>query len=42
MFFGVLFTTVVGVGLMALIFDSSRRAYDELTSVNREDRDRER
>lgn len=41
MVFGVLFTVILGVGLMALIFYSSRRGYDEPTFVNREDQDRE-
>lgn len=41
MVFGVLFTIVVGVGLMALIFYSSRRGYDEPPSINRDGLDRE-
>lgn len=35
------FTVVVDVGLMVLAFHSSRRGYDEQTSVNREGLDRE-
>ena len=41
MIFGVLFTIVVGVGLMGLIFYSSRRGYDDQTSGDRKDQDRE-
>jgi len=37
---GVLFALVVGVGLMALIFFSSRRGYDETPTVERRDEDR--
>jgi len=38
---GVLFTIVVGAGLMGLIFYSSRRGYDEPPSVDPTDADRE-
>jgi hypothetical protein len=40
MAFGVLFTIVVGAGLMGLIFYSSRRGYDEPPSVDPTDTDR--
>jgi len=36
---GVLFTLAVGCGLMALIFCSSRRGYDEAASGERADKD---
>ena len=39
MIFGVLFTIVVGVGLMGLIFYSSRRGYDEPPTSDRTDED---
>jgi hypothetical protein len=39
MIFGVLFTIVVGVGLMGLIFYSSRRGYDEPPAADRADED---
>ena len=39
MIFGVLFTIVVGVGLMGLIFYSSRRGYDEPPTADRTDED---
>ena len=39
MIFGVLFTIVVGVGLMGLIFYSSRRGYDEPPTSERTDQD---
>jgi hypothetical protein len=39
MIFGVLFTIVVGVGLMGLIFYSSRRGYDEPPTSERTDED---
>ena len=38
---GVLFTIAVGVGLMALIFYSSRRGYDEPPSRDPTDKDRD-
>jgi hypothetical protein len=41
MLFGVLFTIVVGAGLMGLIFYSSRRGYDDPPAVDLKDRDRE-
>jgi len=41
MAFGVLFTMVVGAGLMGLIFYSSRRGYDEPPSVDPTDTNRE-
>jgi len=41
MAFGVLFTVVVGAGLMGLIFYSSRTGYDEPPSVDPTDKDRE-
>src|SRR5437588_10899258 len=41
MIFGVLFTLSVGVGLMGLIFYSSRRGYDDQTSGDRKEQDRE-
>jgi hypothetical protein len=41
MAFGVLFTIVVGAGLMGLIFYSSRRGYDDPPAVDPADRDRE-
>jgi uncharacterized BrkB/YihY/UPF0761 family membrane protein len=37
MIFGVLFTMVVGCGLMGLIFYSSRRGYDEPPAADRTD-----
>ena len=37
MIFGVLFTIVVGVGLMGLIFYSSRRGYDDAPTVESTD-----
>jgi len=43
MWFGIIFSLIVGVGLMALIFYSSRRGYDEppeLEDTERERRDR--
>ncbi len=43
MAFGVLFSLVVGVGLMALVFYSSRAGYDEpakLTAPERDDGDK--
>ena len=39
MIFGVLFTLVVGCGLMGLIFYSSRRGYDEPPTADRTDKD---
>ena len=39
MIFGVLFTIVVGVGLMGLIFYSSRRGYDEPPTTDSTDKD---
>ena len=39
MIFGVLFTIAVGVGLMGLIFYSSRRGYDEPPTADRTDED---
>jgi hypothetical protein len=39
MIFGVLFTIVVGVGLMGLIFYSSRRGYDDPPTAEPEDED---
>jgi uncharacterized BrkB/YihY/UPF0761 family membrane protein len=39
MIFGVLFTMVVGIGLMGLIFYSSRRGYDEQPTREPDDRD---
>jgi uncharacterized BrkB/YihY/UPF0761 family membrane protein len=39
MIFGVLFTLVVGVGLMGLIFYSSRRGYDEPPTAGRTNKD---
>jgi hypothetical protein len=42
MIFGVLFTLVVGVGLMGLIFYSSRRGYDEPPTADRPDEDDKR
>jgi len=37
MIFGVLFTLAVGVGLMGLVFYSSRRGYDEQPTADRTD-----
>jgi uncharacterized BrkB/YihY/UPF0761 family membrane protein len=42
MVFGVLFTLAVGVGLMGLIFYSSRRGYDEQPTADRTDEDDKR
>ncbi len=39
---GVLFTIAIGVGLMALIFYSSRRGYDEPTSRDPTDQNRDK
>jgi hypothetical protein len=39
MIFGVLFTIAVGVGLMGLIFYSSRRGYDEPPTADRTEED---
>jgi len=39
---GVLFTLLVGFGLMALIFYSSRRGYDDPPAVDPTDKDHER
>jgi hypothetical protein len=41
MTFGVLFTIVVGAGLMGLIFYSSRRGYDDPPTVDPDDRHRQ-
>ena len=41
MAFGVLFTIVVGVGLMGLIFYSSRRGYDDPPTADPDDRHRQ-
>ncbi len=42
MVFGILFTLAVGVGLMGLIFYSSRRGYDEPPTEDPADKDREK
>jgi hypothetical protein len=42
MAFGVIFSLIVGVGLMALIFYSSREGYDEPPVVLPEQRDEDR
>jgi hypothetical protein len=39
MAFGVVFSLVVGIGLMALVFYSSRSGYDEPAKLIRPDRD---
>jgi hypothetical protein len=36
---GIVFGLVIGCGLMALAFYSSRRSYEELTVVQQRDRD---
>jgi hypothetical protein len=41
MTFGILFTLAVGVGLMGLIFYSSRRGYDEQATQDPPDKDPE-